>query len=344
MCICHLLPCHKDNIDNIHFKGMKNIVNNRCKKCEFLKSLALFITKNYNGFALEICCDVESSKDNEPEAIFVNRAQPKNKIAIEVKSFHQIFDANIKKDDKEKSRRKYFTDRILDGIGNRVFCEVDRILDENNITLTPELSDLFLYGLLLSVYRDTAYEEKEGLKYIISKPIAEEFLSYKGREEQELIDSITEQVVTYIIYNIFECLVKRNIKGYRNCHEFKIDNLNFTIGKSKIDSLFSIQYMERGDVFYPPKEAFRNRIYNYFDECRDKFLGYMTSDYKRILLITNESNYFKDKIIEHLREFDKPNHIDEVWCSFYLYEEIWNDKLEDFDGERITDIEYVKVL
>lgn len=340
------MPCHKDNADNIHYKGKKNILNNRCKKCEFLKSLTLFITRNYNEFALEMCCDVESSKDNEPEAILVNRTQLENKIAIEVKSFHQIFDANIKKDDREKSRRKHFTDKILDGIGNRVFCEVDKVLCERNISLTPEVSDLFLYGLLLSVYRDTVYEEKEGRRYIVSKPIAEEFLSYKGKKEQDFINSVADQVVGYIVHNILECLVKRNVKGYRSYHKFKIDNLNFTIGRSKKDSQFSIEYIERAGIskdFYPPREAFQNRINNYFKECGDKFSKYMEPTYKRILLITNESNYSKDIIIEQLKELNKPDYIDEVWCSFYVSEEIWNDDLEDFDGERIIDLEYVRV-
>lgn len=342
---CNMLPCHKDNTDNKYYKGKKNILNNKCKKCEFVNSLAYFMLKNYSGYALEKCCDVESSVDNEPEAVFINRDNAKDKIAIEVKSFHQIFDADIKKDDKEKSRRKYFTDRILDGIGNSVFIKVDKILKESNIVLTPELSDLFLYGLLLTVYRDTVYEEKDGLKYSISKPIAEEFLSYRGKKEQKLIEDITEQVVAYIVYNILVCL-NGDIKKYRSCHEFKIDNLNFAIGKSKRDSQFSIEYMERGGTsnFYPPREAFANRINKYFKECKDKFSGYMISEYKRVLLITNESDYFKDKIVEQLKKFEKPKHIDEVWCSFYVCEDIWNDELEDFDGERIVDIDYVKVL
>lgn len=345
MCSCNMLPCHRDNTNSKYYKGKKNILNNKCKKCEFVNSLAYFMLKNYSGYALEKCCDVESSEGKEPEAVFINRDNIKDKIAIEVKSFHQIFNADIIKDDKERSRQKRFTEKILNDIGNNVYIKVDKILKESNIVLIPELSDLFLYGLLLTVYRDTVYEEKHGIKHAISKPIADEFLSYRGKKEQKLIEEITEQVVKYIVDNIFVCF-KGETKKYRRYHEFKIDNLNFQIGKSKRDSKFSIAYRERGGTsnFYPPREAFDNRINEYFKDCKDKFSGYMISEYKRVLLITNESNYFKDNIVEKLKKFEKPKHIDEVWCSFYVCEEIWNDELEDFYGERIVDIDYVKVL
>ncbi|MFZ2537322.1 MAG: hypothetical protein WAX04_00255 [Oscillospiraceae bacterium] len=341
-----LLPCHINNEDNKYYKGTKNIHNNSCQKCEFAKSLAYFMLINYDKYALEKCCDVESSTDNQPEAIFVNRNVSDDKIAIEVKSLHQLYNANIKKDDKERRRINHFTDKILDEIGKRVYGKVDEFLTENNIVLTSEFVNLFLYGLLLKIYRDTDYEEENGQYFTIPKSVPNEFLSYKGKKEAELINTITVHVFEYIIYNIIVCL-KGDVKKYRSNLEFKIDKLNFIIGKSNVDSLFSIQYIERGSIYnglYPPIEAFGTRMNEYYEECKNKFSEYMTSEYRRVLLITNENRYIKDKIIEQVKVIQKPKYIDDVWCCFYVYEEIWNDQLEDFDGEKIVDIEYIKVL
>lgn len=69
----------------------------------------------------------------------------------------------------------------------------------------------------------------------------------------------------------------------------------------------------------------------------------MGSEYKRILLIINENRYSEDKLIETIQGLEKPGFIDGIWCAFYEYEEIWNEKLEDFDGERKIDIEYLKL-
>ncbi|WP_181005367.1 hypothetical protein [Clostridium sp. 3-3] len=51
----------------------------------------------------------------------------------------------------------------------------------------------------------------------------------------------------------------------------------------------------------------------------------------------------KDKIVELIKNCNKPDCIDEIWCVFYEYEDIWNEKLEYYYRERIVGEDYIKI-
>ena len=69
----------------------------------------------------------------------------------------------------------------------------------------------------------------------------------------------------------------------------------------------------------------------------------MTSKYKRILLLNNENYYSKDKVLNIIRKFRKPQFIDEIWCGFYMFEESWDYKLEEFT-DQVVGIEYLQMM
>lgn len=58
-----LFPCHPLNKDYEYYKGNIQILqgNKDCVKCEYMNSYGEFINKEYNDYALEICCDVEKN-------------------------------------------------------------------------------------------------------------------------------------------------------------------------------------------------------------------------------------------------------------------------------------------
>ncbi|QFG00794.1 hypothetical protein PB01_19440 [Psychrobacillus glaciei] len=69
----------------------------------------------------------------------------------------------------------------------------------------------------------------------------------------------------------------------------------------------------------------------------------MSNEYKRILLITNESNYEESAIIDVIKNIEKPQYIDELWISFNRYEELWNEVTEDVEEGKIVDVEYILI-
>lgn len=211
-----MLPCHKENENNKYYNGNTSILHNnkRCRNCEFVKSLCYFMFKEFNDYALEKCCDVDYPNNNQPEAILVNKNNPLDKIVIEVKSIHELFNKNIKKDENERNKIHHFHG-VIDKIGKKTFEILNSKLDKLNIPVIPEFENLFLDGLLLQIYVDSEYKEINGYKYRESRPIHKEFLTYKHQKENKLINDIAENVVNYIMCNIKSCIKSLKFIPYR---------------------------------------------------------------------------------------------------------------------------------
>lgn len=160
-----------------------------------------------------------------------------------------------------------------------------------------------------------------------------------------MVDDIVEKNVQHLVKNIIICGLNGADK-FSFHHEYTIDKLSFMLHKADIESDFYVQYIEypsgTRDYFIPKKEAIEARMNEHFEDCKLKFFDYMTSEYKRILLIENKNHYFKSNMLEILQCIQIPEHIDELWSSFYIIEEVWNEKTEDLE-DQITGVEYIKI-
>jgi hypothetical protein len=305
------------------------------------------MNRHYKDFRLERCCDVEMKNSNQPqpEAIFVNKSNPNEKIVIEAKSQHQMFAIDLEKDKKETRRRKGFEKRIINNIAINTYAKANEILEKLNIVLPPELESIFLHGYVLSISRIPENEEFMGKRFAILRSVVEEILSYKGESEKRLVNAIVEKNVQHLVKNIVDCGLN-GADRFSFYHEYVIDKLSFMLQKADIDRDFYVQYIEYpsdvGDYFIPTKEAVEARMNKRFEGCKLKFSDYMSSEYKRILLIENENYYFKSNMLEILLNIQVPGYIDELWSSFYIIEEVWNEKVEDFE-DKIVGSEYIKV-
>lgn len=341
-----ILPCLEGNDDHSFYKGDTSLLKNMCKKCEYFSPLRFFMNKHYKDFRLERCCEVEmKNRGKQPEAIFVNITNPNEKIVIEVKSQLQMYDIKIAKDDNERKRRMRFEKKIINDIAKNTFAKANELLDKLNIVLPPDLESIFLRGYVLSISRVPGNVEFMGNRFGVRRSVVEEILSYKYDREKRLIDAIVEKNVQHLVKNIIDCGLNGADRFSFN-HEYTIDKLTFKLQKADIDSDFFVQYIEYPsgvrDYFIPSKEAIEARINEHFEDCELKFSDYMSSEYKRILLIENENRYFKSNMLEILQNIQVPGHIDELWSSFYIIEEVWNEKIEELE-DQITGVEYIKI-
>ncbi|KIL38672.1 hypothetical protein SD70_24790 [Gordoniibacillus kamchatkensis] len=341
-----ILPCLKGNEDHIFYKGDTSLLKNMCKKCEYFTSLRVFMNKHYKDFRLERCCEVEiKNRGKQPEAIFVNKSNPNEKIVIEAKSQHRMFATDIKKDEKETSRRKRFEKKIINDIAKNTFAKANELLEKLNIVLPTDLESIFLRGYVLSISRIPENVEFLGKRFGVRRSVVEEILSYKGEREKRLVDAIVEKNVQCLVKNIIDCGLN-GADRFSFYHEYTIDKLSFMLQKADIDSDFYVQYIEYPsgvrDYFIPKKEAIEVRMNEHFEDCKLKFSDYTTSEYKRILLIENENHYWKSNMLEILQKIQVPEHIDELWSSFYIIEEVWNERKEEYEDKPVG-IEYIKI-
>lgn len=341
-----ILPCLERNEDHFFYKGDTSLLKNMCQKCEYVSSLGLFMNKHYESFRLERCCDVEvGSSGKKPEATFVNINDSNEKIVIEVKSQLQVYETKIAKDKEERRRRMYFEKKIINIIAKNTFVRANELLKKYNIVLSRDQESFFLREYVLRISRIPENVEFMGKTIGVLHSVVEELLSYRGKKEKWLIDAIVENNVQHLFNNIITCLLNRGDK-FRARHEYTIDNLSFILQKADLGSDFYVQYTEypvdESEYFIPTKEAVEVRMNKHFEDCELKFSDYMSSEYKRILLIENENRYFKNSMLEILQNIQVPEHIDELWSSFHIIEEVWNEKIEDLE-DRITGVEYVQI-
>lgn len=341
-----ILPCLEKNNDHIFYKGDTSLLKNHCKKCEYLSSLGLFMIRHYEDFRLERCCEVEiKNKGKQPEATFVNKFNSNDKIVIEAKLQLQIFLTDKEKDDEERRRIKRFEKKIIDDIAKNTFTKANELLEKLNIVVPTDYESIFLRGYVLSISRIPENAEFKGKRIGVLHSVVEEILSYKGNREKWLIDAIVENNVRHLVANIVNCGLNGGDR-FRFYHEYAIDNLSFILQKAYIYSDFYVQYIEYPfgvrDFFIPKKEAIEVRMNEHFEDCKEKFSKYVPSQYKRILLIENENHYWKSNMLERLQNIQIPGHIDELWSSFYIIEEVWNEKIEDHE-DQITGVEYIKI-
>jgi len=341
-----ILPCLEGNEDHIFYKGDTSLLKNMCKKCEYLSSLGQFMNEYYRDFRLERCCDIEiNNSGKKPEATFVNMTNPNEKIVIEAKLQLQMYEIKIAKDEEERRRRMRFEKKIINNIAKNTFAKANELLEKLNIVLSIDHESIFLRGYVLSISRIPESVDFMGKRIGVLHSVLEEILSYKGKREKWLIDAIVENNVRLLVKNIINCSLNGGDR-FRCYHEYTIDKLTFVLQKADIDSDFYVQYIEYpsdvSDYFIPSKEAIEARMNEHFEDCELKFSDYMPSEYKRILLIENENRYFKSNMLEILQNIQVPGHIDELWSSFYIIEEVWNEKIEDLE-DQIAGVEYIQI-
>lgn len=344
-----LLPCLENHKHHNFYKGETNLFKNKCgEKCEYINVMKNFMEEFYPDFRLVKCCDIGKRSANQseaqPEAVFVNAHDSSKKIAIEVKMQPAMYIKDIKKDDKELRRRKAFENRIVKGVFIATQEKVIDLLRKLDIELSSEFKKFFLHGYELFITRIPDNKEMNGMKIGIHRPTIEEILTYKNHKESKLISLISEENAKYIVRNIIGVL-HEGFKGFNYSYEYTIDKLKFSIIK-KLDFNFSVRYRESLDgvknTFHPDKEAIEARMEKRFKECEAKFSDYMGKEYKRILIIENKNYYSKSRMITIMKEIKVPEYIDELWSSFYVIEETWDEYEEDL-VERILGSEFLKI-
>lgn len=335
--ILQLLPCLPQCKDHVFFIGTKNLIDNHCNKCEYLNNLLPFMEQHYPSYSLLKCCDIEEREKSQPEAIFINKKDQNRKIAIEVKSLHQVRANNKKDDDFIRKRENRFEKNFVNNICENAIKNLEVTLKENNLYDQNEIIKLLFYGTMIC-FTCIQHNASKNVN------IKEQIIKLSKKAECELLQQLSKITKDYFSLKV-KAFLQFDKDSINAVWKYDLDNFNIevTIGKSSHDSFFSVQWFDGNPYseWYVNKNNLTRKIQEYFDECQEKFLEF--NDYKTILLLKNESRYFKNGLIDDLHNISIPPYIDEFWCSFYEYEEIWNDKLEDFDGEEIVGIKYVKI-
>ena len=337
--ILRLFPCHPLNENNKYYKGKINVCDREenCCKCEYIYSYGDFIRKYYSNYALEVCCDVDkeffrdytNNNPKRPEAILVNKENENEKIVIEAKTIFQALGNTIKTDDRKRALQQNFLNK-LDSLPEKINEKLEKKLKKDGIELKPGGAAELNKGLLLQIIC-----KKKGEKQLI------ELFQEITKKEKEFLEEIASCSAEFMRRNVKKVIEKEPLDEYL---EFYDDNFLFRIGKSYKSERFATEWFDNGSinsVFKPNREFIQAKLKKYFSDCKEKFSEY--NKYKKILLLINNNRYVKDKIINVIKEVGKPDYIDEIWCGFYEYEDIWNEKLDDFDGEKIVGINYEKI-
>lgn len=335
-----LYPCMEDNKDHKFYQGKSK--NTRCSRCEFEDTLHDFIDHNFKEYVLLECCDIEYRDSSKPEAIFVNRNNSKEKIAIEVKRIFKVFDDNLKKDDKRQKAENSFKKYYLDKIGQQAIWALQEILciELNQINMNICMLNEFI---LQHTYITFGYDN-------INRCSFKELFLKMSSSEQE--DSFIQFRIGFKEFytHLLDLLLSPNSKSEFVCekefileHEIynKIHKHSLNIHFSKHENGPYIQWFDHNPYseWRPNTKALMQKMNKYFKSCENKFSSF---NCHRILLLKNESNYFSNYLIDNLRKFQKPAFIDEIWCSFYQYDDIY-DKEGELIGESIKGIAYEKI-
>lgn len=330
-------PCHPKHTNYKYFRGKVSILdfNKDCKKCEYMKSFGHFINQEYNDYALERCCDVDKKDEKQPEAILVNKSNKNDKIGIEVKSIPRLLEKDIKKDNKERQKENRFI-HLLDNIGENIDERLQSKFKDIGINLKLEEVRALNKRLLLDI------SCKENKKIPIYKQFS---LNKNKQEEEKFIDEIIDCIAEFMFNNVKKVFEGKETDLYG---EFEDDDFVFRIGKSHRSEDFVVIWHENNNTsvysnFIPNKFAINEYLEKYYNDCKKKFSSYMDKNYKRILLIINNNRYWKDEMVKIIKEYGKPDYIDEIWCAFYEFDDVWNDEVEDFDVEELIGIRYIKV-
>lgn len=334
------LPCMKDSNDHKFYQG--NPRATKCKRCEFEDVLHDFIDQHFKEYALHECCDIDCRNSAKPEAVFVNRNNRNDKIAIEVKKVIKVLDDNFKKNNRLLKAENSFNKFYLDKIGEQAVLALQEML-LNRVNQIKEKSYLLYLFLLQHTYITFGYDclNKTTFKDL--------FLKMSKTEQEDSYFQFRKGLKEFYMYLLDlllnPCSISENMyeKDFVITHEIngKMYKLSLNIYFSKHENGPYIQWFDFNPYseWRPNTNALRNKMMEYFDSCEKKFLSY---NCKHVLLLKNESNYFKNYLIENLQKFNKPMFIDEIWCSFYEYDEIYDEE-GDFIGESIKGIVFEKI-
>ncbi len=121
-------PCHSKNINHKYYKGTKSVENGECKRCEWSKWMGGFI--EYLGtqdrhYALEICIDVEDSSDPQPEAIFIDLENKREKMVLEIKDLREAYSNKH-----ESQVRNYIQNNFINDIAKKIIIREEDFLEK----------------------------------------------------------------------------------------------------------------------------------------------------------------------------------------------------------------------
>lgn len=224
----------------------------------------------------------------------------------------------------------------MDVIGGKINEKLTEKLKSDGIYLKQGGAEHFNKGLLLEIH----CKDKK------NKKIYKQFLQNKNKKQEKLfLDYISENSAKFVRINIKNVIHKKATNLYL---EFENEEFLFRVGKSHRSKDFMVTWYENENNsilsdFIPDKLIVNQYLERYFKQCEEKFLEYMSEDYKRILIIINENRYWEKDMINIIKRKDKLEYIDEIWCAFYEFEDAWNEQLEDFDGENFVGIKYIKI-
>ena len=324
-------PCMKESQDNKYYQGDSQF--EVCSRCEYRDNLYDFIRKNYSQFTLLKCCERKvknvSHPESRPEAIFVDRNDIKNMLAIEVKSINKLY-AKDKKDN--------------DFITGQNFSFDKKRLDE--------IEDVLMKALENALLDEQCDEEKKFLYYYFLSRCTHVHFKYDNKNRctfKEIFLKVGKNEISKIYNQLFHCF-----------KEFYMSIVRFLSGKESNETsmemdwelmweIDGVQYAFNLEIFLteehsaitwddynpysewkPNSEILLQLIEDYYQECEKKFL--CCPDSRHVLLLKNESRYFTMYILKVLNEIKKPDYIDEIWLSEYECEEIY-----DEDGEFIEE-------
>lgn len=331
-----ILPCCNGSK---YYKGNCNIYNSvdkngksKCIDCEYIQAMG-FIDYELSGYELEECCDLEESKKGKekqpmlPDLLLVNKNN--NKVVIEVKRIK-----NIKSSNRSANRiiigKKNNVEQLLKSVYKTIKIEYEEMNKD-----IDELFNIILNSLTISMYIN-----EKGLIY---NPIYNKIaLYYKGKRSKKrdgFIKSISKEVLSFILLNAkIICDKKKILKEYK----FQVDDIGFIISLNNQEG-FQGMYSERDEIIsgiHFPKEYIKLEINEFYNDCKEKFINYY--DCKKVLLIRNETYFYKDNIIDLINKIDKPDIIDEVWIEFIEQKEMYNEEIDDLEEVAIGK-KYIKL-
>lgn len=329
-------PCMPQSADHKYYHG--DVPHEVCTLCEYRDNLYDFIKKQYSHFTLLRCCEIYPDNVKHPEAIFVDRNNDNNTLAIEVKSLNKLYDKNRKKNDLITAKNYKFDSEYLNELDNKLAVALNQVLSKEK-QLNPVERYLYFSFLIQHTHIHFTCDSKNKCTF---KDI---FMKIEKNEVGKAFNQLVKFFMEFY-ESIIKCL-KEKTNGatalrWELMWEINKIEYAFNLEVFYTDEASAITWndLSAHTEWCPNKEILSQYVMNKFQECEKKFSYY--PDSRHVLLLKNESRYFTMHILEILNQLKRPKYIDEIWLSEYEHEEIYNDEGE-FTEERRVGIIYKKV-
>lgn len=279
-------------------------LNSSTQTCEWIQSIYKFLKyvneSTGKEYTLIQCLDIENRIAKSPEVEAVNVHDHTDRIVIEVKTLHEL--NNVKKQNEV----------TFSEIWNSLEFEYYNLMIELKKSKIPaEIIELFTKPIFIRCVDD---------------------VRWKKATKDKIINDISQELRSYIMNNLKSFIDNNNFyskdSSYISKKSFEVSGNKFEIGllsnkcaaEQNVDSLVFAGPMKSVGIDYFNSDM-SSKLQSFIDDCELKFKEYK-DDYKRILVIKNESNYFEGNIKGRLDELNvyNSNVIDEIWLGYHVYE------------------------